>query len=488
MQIPCMFNQCTIRQRLILLNSITLVLIVTLVSIYTYQLISLESKLITMERVDDLFSNILEARRYEKNIMLQLDKNNVTKARQSLQKTTTSIEELSPKFNELSEQKLFLQLKESFTKYKVIFDHWCADGECVTDPAQQDDSYLIRQEGQTLADNAAELVHLKRKHISEGFKEILFWLTFMPAVLFICGVILFFSQIRSILTRLSSLDQGTKNLAAGEFKIIPTTDTSPDEISGLIDDFNKMVGALEQKQEELIQSKKMASIGTFSSGIAHEINNPLNNISLSTDIILEEFDSMEDEEIKEILGDIMTQTDRASKIVKNLLDFSRVQSSEMQPVYIDFVLHKTTDLIANELRIHKIALEKDIIDLLPQVNGDLQKLQQVFLNLIINAEQAIGDYGTITIQACKTDTGYVRVNICDTGPGIAQENIDQIFDPFFTTKGVGKGTGLGLSIVYAIVKEHGGYIEVTSKLDEGTTFSVYLPVYHDNENKEQQPI
>ena len=133
-------------------------------------------------------------------------------------------------------------------------------------------------------------------------------------------------------------------------------------------------------------------------------------------------------------------------------------------------------------------MEKDIIDLLPQVNGDLQKLQQVFLNLIINAEQAIGDYGTITIQACKTDTGYVRVNICDTGPGIAQENIDQIFDPFFTTKGVGKGTGLGLSIVYAIVKEHGGYIEVTSKLDEGTTFSVYLPVYHDNENKEQQPI
>ncbi|MBU1985708.1 MAG: HAMP domain-containing protein, partial [Proteobacteria bacterium] len=294
--------------------------------------------------------------------------------------------------------------------------------------------------------------------------------------------------IRSILSRLSSLDQGTKNLAAGEFKIIPTTDTSPDEISGLIDNFNQMVVALKQKQEELIQSKKMASIGTFSSGIAHEINNPLNNISLSTDIILEEFDSMEDEEIKEILGDIMTQTDRASKIVKNLLDFSRVQSSEMQPVYIDFVLHKTTDLIANELRIHNITLEKDIINLLPQVKGDLQKLQQVFLNLIINAEQAIGGYGTITVQAREMEKGYIRVNICDTGPGIAQENIDQIFDPFFTTKGVGQGTGLGLSIVYAIVKEHGGYIEVTSKLGEGTTFSVYLPVYHDTENKEQQAI
>ncbi len=488
MQIPCMFNQCTIRQRLILLNSITIVLIVALVSIYSYQLISLENKMVTMERVDDLFSNILEVRRYEKNIMLQLDDDNVTKAGQSLQKIDISLEELLPQFSELSEKKVFLDLKDSFTKYKVIFDHWCANEECVTDPAQQDDSYLIRQEGQTLTDNAAELVHLKRKHISEGFKGILFWLTFMPAVIFICGLILFFSQIRSILSRLSSLDQGTKNLAAGEFKIIPTTDTSPDEISGLIDNFNQMVGALEQKQEELIQSKKMASIGTFSSGIAHEINNPLNNISLSTDIILEEFDSMEDEEIKEILGDIMTQTDRASKIVKNLLDFSRAPSSKMQPVYIDFVLHKTTDLIANELRIHKIALKKDIIDLLPQVNGDLQKLQQVFLNLIINAEQAIGDYGTITIQAIEIYKGYVRVNVSDTGPGIAQENIDQIFDPFFTTKATGKGTGLGLSIVYAIVKEHGGYIEVASKLGEGTTFSVYLPVYHDTENKEQQPI
>ncbi|MBU1986096.1 MAG: hypothetical protein KJ846_02590, partial [Proteobacteria bacterium] len=179
MQIPCLFSQCTIRQRLIQLNTITMVLIVALVSIYSYQLISLESKLVTMERVDDLFSNILEVRRYEKNIMLQLDKDNVTKAGQSLQKINSSVDDLSPKFSELSEEKLFLHLKESFTRYKVIFDQWCANEECVTDPAQQDVGYLIRQEGQTLTDNAVELVHLKRKHISEGFKGILFWLTFM---------------------------------------------------------------------------------------------------------------------------------------------------------------------------------------------------------------------------------------------------------------------------------------------------------------------
>jgi signal transduction histidine kinase len=483
-----MFNQCTIRQRLILLNTITTVLIVALVSIYSYQLISLENKLVTMEQVDDLFNNLLEVRRHEKNIMLGLNEGSVTKAKKSLQKISNHFKELSSNIKEPSEKELFQQLEKEFTAYKVIFDSWCGtDEKCIVDTAQQEDSHLIRQQGQKLLDNVSRLVHIRRKNINHGFKEILFWLTFMPAVIFMGGAILFFSQVRSILRRLATLKQGTENLAAGDFQIIPATESSTDEVSGLIENFNQMVEALEQKQEQLIQSKKMASIGTFSSGIAHEINNPLNNISLSTDTLIEEFDSMEEDEIKEILNDIMDQTERASKIVRNLLDFSRAQSSEMQPLYIDFILHKTTDLIANELRIHKIALQKDIADLLPQVNGDLQKLQQVFLNLIINAEQAIGDYGTITVRARKMANGYIRTDITDTGSGISQEHLDQIFDPFFTTKAAGRGTGLGLAIVYGIVKKHGGYIEVASTLGKGTTFSVYLPVYPDDNDEEQNP-
>ena len=471
-----------------LLNSITFVLILTLVSIYTYQLISLENKLVTMEQVDDLFNSILELRRYEKNIMLQLNENSVTKAEQSLDEVESYFEKLTPEINATVKKNLFMHLNDNFNEYKIVFDNWCAQEKCISGPAREKNSQMIRQQGQELVNNAAELVRLNRKNISLGFKEILFWLTFMPAVIFLGGAILFFSQVKNILKRLSSLKQGTKDLAAGEFKVIPATGTSPDEITGLIGNFNQMVETLEQKQEQLVQSKKMASIGTFSSGIAHEINNPLNNISLSTDTLLEEFDSIEEEEVKEILDDIMAQTERASKIVRNLLDFSRIQSSEMQSLYIDFILHKTTDLIENELRIHKIDLNKDIPDLLPQINGDLQKLQQVFLNLIINAEQAIEDYGTITVRARQTDNEYIRTDICDTGPGIAQENLEQIFDPFFTTKEAGKGTGLGLSIVYGIVKEHGGYIEVASTLGEGTTFSVYLPVFLGNENKEPEPI
>ncbi len=485
MQLPCFFTHCTIRQRLILLNIITVMLITALVSIYSYQLISLENELVTMEQVDDLFKNILEVRRYEKNIMLDLDENSVPNAQDALKKIKLHFEKVSANIKSTAGKKLFIDLQETFNEYNTIFIRWCATDECTTGKTREISSRLVREQGHKLVDSATELVHFKRKNISHGFKGILFWLTFTPAIILIAGAILFFSQLRSILSRLSSLKQGTEHLAAGEFEVIPVTDSLGDEVSGLIDHFNEMVKALEQKQEQLIQSKKMASIGTFSSGIAHEINNPLNNISLSADILLEEFDSMDEDETKEILADIMTQTERASKIVRNLLDFSRVQSSEMQVMYIDFILHKTTDLIANELHVHKITLKKDIADQMHQINGDLHKLQQVFLNLIINAEQAIGDHGTITVRARELERGYIRTDIIDTGSGISQEYIDQVFDPFFTTKEAGKGTGLGLAIVYGIVKEHKGYIEVTSKIGVGTTFSVFLPIYAEDETRQE---
>jgi len=468
----------TIRHRLILLSVITIGMIIALVSLYSYQLVSLENSLVTMEQVDDLFNTILELRRFEKNIMLRLDDEKERAASlRAQQKIEATLAALRTALADTPAREVLSELEEDFQAYRELFAQWCASGAFKKKNFPHDpQSRLLRQQGQRLVDHAARLLRLNRKNISKSFKAILFWVVFMPSMLFLCGAVIFFSQSRSILHRLSVLKQGTKNLAAGEFKKIELPNHGrPDEVSGLINNFNEMVEALEHKQEQLIQSKKMASIGTFSSGIAHEINNPLNNISLSADILLEDFDDMDREEIIEILEDIMAQTERASTIVRNLLDFSRARASEMEPLYIDYVIHKTTDLIANELRIHKIALHKDIEDMLPRVNGDLRKLQQVFLNLIINAEQAIGEYGRIEISAHKTDDGYVRVDVSDTGPGISPEHLDQIFDPFFTTKEAGKGTGLGLAIVYGIVEKHGGYIEVSSKVGEGTTFSVFLP-------------
>lgn len=477
MKLRCLYRSCTIGQRVVLFSGLTVLVILALVSTYSYQLISLEKNLITLEQFDDLYRDILELRRYEKDILLQLGPENVQKARQSLQSIEKNIEQLTPKVSKKNGKKGIKEISSHFIAYKTTFTKWCGTETCEITSSQSEESQLIRRHGQQLVNDVDKLVRWYKKEIGQDFKEIMFWLTFMPVTIFIVGAVLLFTQTKGVISRLSSLRQATKDLAAGEFKVIPTMNTPSDEISTLITNFNQMVEALAQKQEELIQSKKMATIGTFSSGIAHEINNPLNNISLSTDTLLEEYSTMDEEEVKEILDDIMTQTERASNIVRNLLDFSRAQSSEMQPLYIDYVLHKTTELVANELRIHKISLYKDIADLLPRVNGDLQKLQQVFLNLIINAEQAIGDYGSISVRALETENGFIRTDICDTGPGIPPEILDQIFDPFFTTKEAGEGTGLGLAISYSIVKQHGGYIEVASKPGEGTTFSVYLPPY-----------
>ena len=221
----------------------------------------------------------------------------------------------------------------------------------------------------------------------------------------------------------------------------------------------------------------MAAIGTFSSGIAHEINNPLNNISLSADMLYEEYDNLSPEEAKEIIKDILEQTERASKIVRNLLDFSREKEPSIRELTPREIIESTAKLLENEFKVKKIYFGSCVPIDLPHVLGDLNQLQQVFLNLFLNSIHAMDEGGIIHVDAKEEPKGYVRIDVADSGKGIPESELEKIFDPFYTTKAVGEGTGLGLSIVYGIVKKHGGHIEVKSKLGEGTIFSIFLPVY-----------
>ncbi|HDK43769.1 MAG TPA: two-component sensor histidine kinase, partial [Desulfobacteraceae bacterium] len=213
-----------------------------------------------------------------------------------------------------------------------------------------------------------------------------------------------------------------------------------------------------------------------SSGIAHELNNPLNNISLSADMLLEEYDDIPKDEAREILRDILAQTDRAGNIVRDLLDFTRDKKPTIRKLRICDVIAGAKKLIENELRLKAVHLETWKQPDLPYILGDEQKLQQVFLNLFVNAIHAMPDGGLIHVDTHAGPEGFIRVDVSDTGAGIPQEKISNIFDPFFTTRRGGTGTGLGLSIVYEIVKKHGGYIEVESQVQAGTTFSIFLPV------------
>jgi two-component system NtrC family sensor kinase len=244
----------------------------------------------------------------------------------------------------------------------------------------------------------------------------------------------------------------------------------------LIVAFNKMAEELESRQAQLLQSRKMASIGTLTSGIAHELNNPLNNISLTAETLLMSHRDMPDAEKEEMLQEIMNQSDRGSQVVKNLLEFSRTDRPFLSALSVEETIRGTIRLVRNQLMVNGIKLHDEIQGGIPFIRGKRQDLEQAFLNILVNSIQAMPQGGDIKVRAGLGPEGFVRVDLEDTGTGIKPEDVTHIFDPFYTTKPVGQGTGLGLSITYGIVRNHGGYVETKSEVNKGTTFSVYLPI------------
>jgi two-component system NtrC family sensor kinase len=238
---------------------------------------------------------------------------------------------------------------------------------------------------------------------------------------------------------------------------------------------NHMLEELKRRQDQLLESRKMAAIGTLTSGIAHELNNPLNNIGLTTESLLDNFDEYPEEQKRKMLDQIYQQVEIASGTVRNLLDFTRTERLPFTAVSIREVVESTLRLVQNELHLSNTALELDIENDLPAIRGNPRNLQQVFLNLFLNSIQAMPKGGTLSVEAKADSNGFIRVAVSDTGIGIPPQNLDKVFDPFFTTKEPGQGTGLGLSVSYSIIEKHRGRIAVESEVKKGTTFSVFLP-------------
>jgi len=226
-------------------------------------------------------------------------------------------------------------------------------------------------------------------------------------------------------------------------------------------------------EEQLMQTEKLSSIGLLAAGVAHEINTPLTGISSYTQILLKE-DAADDGRRREILKKIEKQTFRASEIVGGLLSFSRLGGNEFTVVDINQIIHDSLSLLDHQFDRSRVRVARELYDDLPPVYGNTGKLQQVFVNLFLNARDAMPSGGELGIQTGMNDS-MVVVDISDTGGGIPRENLKRIFDPFFTTKGIGKGTGLGLAVSYGIIQEHGGGIFVESDAGKGTRFTLKLP-------------
>jgi len=258
----------------------------------------------------------------------------------------------------------------------------------------------------------------------------------------------------------------------------------------IVDDITEAINM----EKQLTQSEKLSSIGLLAAGVAHEVNTPLAVISSYTQMLSKQLrgDEATQARLQPVLEKITQQTFRASEIVNGLLNFARMGSVDFARVDANAMLRDTAMLLEHQLRSGRVAVEMNFDEALPAVSGNLGKLQQVAVNLIMNAKDALQDkgMGLIKIETEHTARG-VEICISDDGPGMPPEVLRKIYDPFFTTKsnpkeGQRKGTGLGLAVTYGIVQEHGGTIDVSSTVGEGTVFRLVFPAMDDARTAAEQ--
>ncbi len=298
---------------------------------------------------------------------------------------------------------------------------------------------------------------------------------FAVSAIIAISVLLWLLVHRMLGNPVDQLVEATKIVAEGnlEYKIQLSKN---DELGLLAKSFNDMTTKLVAAQRQLYQSDKLASLGRLTSGIAHEINNPLTGVLSFSSMLLKRPELSP--EVKEDLEIIVKETIRCRDIVKRLLDFARQEPPKKSIVKIDEVIDRAIRILNNQLNLKNIVTKIKIEENLPAIKADANQLQQVLMNLLVNAADAIDEKGgEIIIEARNSNINgseYLTIEVTDTGCGIASENLTKIFEPFYTTKGQ-KGTGLGLAIAWGIIEKHNGKIEVKSALGEGTTFAIYLP-------------
>ncbi|MBN1312818.1 MAG: cache domain-containing protein [Anaerolineae bacterium] len=297
------------------------------------------------------------------------------------------------------------------------------------------------------------------------------------------SVILSYFIARGISVPVRKLVSASKELANGNLEV-KVERTSNDEIGELAEAYNAMAAALRERDEKLkdftrkkfMESEKLALIGQLAANVAHELNNPLQGIVTYSHLLLEK-NTCSDTSSRSNLQKITVQADRCRDIIRGLLDFSRQRKPDKTLCNINTLLQDCLSLIQQQALFHNVHIELKLDTELPSVVIDPSQIERVFINLIVNAAEAMDGLGRLTISTRRVSiNGDIEIEVTDTGHGISEENLERIFDPFFTTKETGHGVGLGLAISYGIVKEHKGALLVESEVEKGTTFVVRLPI------------
>jgi signal transduction histidine kinase len=505
-----MFNyKPSIRQKITLGYYAIVAMIIGLTMFTFLELRYIEKKIMFGEAISEFFDTTLEIRRFEKNFFLYEQRSDydenvkyVTRAQDFIDRNITG-------FTAVASPEQISTLQVSLKDYKDMMEQYA--GLRRENTARKNMlAGKIRVTGKDIITIAEEISKTERTSLqmilNNSQRILIFSIVLLSIAVIAIGQIL----SRMVVRPLKSLEESMGVIAEGKFERV-AIDSKDREIVSLTKAFNKMLKELELHERHLIQSEKLASLGTLLSGVAHELNNPLSNISSSNQILMEEFKEAREKRPAgpwpldpdfsiELISQISDQTDRARHIVRSLLDFSRDREFKKEKLSLKKIFEETIQFVKGQVPT-KIEITLAVADDI-MIVADKQRIQQAFLNLVKNAIDAItSDGGTITIKAekhraiddiedekigiynylkyrgkCTLEEDTVDIEVRDSGSGIPLDILPKIFDPFFTTKDVGKGSGLGLFIVHEIIEEHDGCIAVDSEPGKGTTFLIRLPV------------
>lgn len=465
----------TIRRKVIL-GFILALLAVLLIGYIGYRnLVRIERKLIFVESAQELHDAILEVRRYEKNYLLYGLTRDHEAAIDYLERGKAIFLRVQPDVRGLKGAIQLEKLEKEMESYGRLWIEMGTLTKSQGDTLRQKDEIelQLRRTGKDLVDLSLKLANFEHSRIIQILRYLKTNLGYMLLIILLLGMFLIMLVTRMIIRPLRVIEKTTQRIAKGNFKPIPVRQTK-DETQAVVMAFNTMISELESHQEQLVQAQKLSSLGILTSGIAHQLNNPLNNISTYCQLFTEGVSERDLTTIETLFTDIDHEVDRARDIVKGLLEFSSERDFQLRWISLKELVIRTEGLVSSELPAGVEITSEIPRDL--DIYVDAQKFQEVLLNLLLNAAQAIPDgRGRINILV-KKDHQKVEIDVQDTGAGILPEHLPHIFDPFFTTKAVGLGTGLGLSVAYGIVERHGGTLTAKSEVGKGSIFTIKIPL------------
>lgn len=433
-----------------------------------------QAKLRIVEAVDRYTFEIQQARRFEKNFFLYHTNlgDALAQAQAALGILARDSASIVSVIGEASAEAMRVRVQ----RYQQLLARLAEPRPRAAGPGDPVEAEL-RRHGAEMVQMAEDLAARERASVAA-----MLMMSQRIAVGFLLGLLLLLTFLaafiaRQMLAPLNRIVRATRRIAEGDLTPITPRRKYFDEFSELAMAINYMLHELVRRQQLLVQTHKLKAIGTLTAGVAHELNNPINNIMLTAAALQEDHDALTGAERLDMVKDLVSESERARDIVRNLLDFARESEFELTPLDVEQLIGDTLQLAGNQVKLARVRVRGEVEENVPAIYGDRHQLTQVFLNLVLNALDAMAGGGALTISVEQSpDRNFVRIAFADTGVGIPKQSLGSIFDPFFSSKPHGQGTGLGLSVSLGIIQQHGGHIGVESEVGQGTTVTVSLPI------------